>query len=184
MQVREKTRQEIEAKLKTLGNYVKMDYLQSCLKQPIDFDTKRFIFLTLAELYNEKKMFLEAGKMMQNAAPINTAKKAIINDYIAAARMFVRAGNFDNADIMFERALGHANDNEKFEIKQKKIDAYKNQAGEYLKNDKRNNAVLSFEKLLDLNLAQSERKEIQEKLLILYERLGKIREYFNLKRAM
>jgi len=184
MLVKEKNRREIEERLKGLGNYVKIDYLASCLKQQIDFDTKRFVLIKLAELYKEKKMYLESGKMMQNAAPINTTNKAMINDYILAAEMFVKAGNFYSADMAFEKALGCSGDNQRFEVKQIKIDLYKSQAEHYLKNDKRSGAAIAFERLLELNLAPTERREIQEKLLNLYEKLGKIREYSNLKRAM
>lgn len=185
MLVKEKNRREIEERLKALGNYVKIDYLNSCLKQSaLDFDTRRFVLLELARLYKEKKMHLEAGKMLQSAAPINTGYKGMIQDYVASAEMFAKAGNFENADISFEKAIGCANEKEKFEIKQIKIDRYKAQAEEYYKNDKRHNAMVAFEKLLELNLAPSERKEVQEKLLSLYDRLGKIRDYYSLKRAM
>ncbi len=185
MLVKERNRREVEEKLKGLGNYVKIDYLLSCLKQPfIDFDTRRFVLLELAKLYKEKKMFLEAGKMIQSAAPINTTYKGMINDYVASAEMFVKAGNFDNADISFEKAIGCASDKERFDIKQIKIDCYKGQAEEFFRNDKRNNAMIAFEKLLTLNLAGSERREVQEKLLGLYDKLGRIREYYSLKRGM
>ena len=184
MQVREKSRREIEEKLKTLGNYVKIDYLLSCLKQPVDFDTRKFVLVNLGQLYKEKKMYLEAGKMMQSAAPINTTFKGMIEDYVKSGELFVKAGSFDNADIAFEKALACGNEREKFEIKQKKIDFIKAQGEVYLKNDKRNSALLTYEKLLSLNLAESERREVQTKLLGLYERLGKIREFNSLKRAM
>ena len=185
MQIKEKNRKEIEIRLKTLGNYVKIDYLASCLKeQSLDFDTRRYVLLELAKLYKERKMFSEAGKMLHAAAPINTTYKGMLSDYVASAEMFVKGGNFENSDISFEKALACANDNEKFEIKQIKIDYYKHRAEEYLRDDKRTNAVAAFEKLLTLNLALTERKEIQEKLLNLYDKLGRIKDYYNLKNNM
>jgi len=42
------TRRDIEAKLSSVGDYVKMDFLQQCLKKNIDFDTKRFVMVKLA----------------------------------------------------------------------------------------------------------------------------------------
>lgn len=184
MQVREKTRREIEEKLKTLGNYVKIDYLLSCLKQPIDFDTRRFILLELTKLYEEKKMFLEAGKMINNAAPINTAFSGKIADFVKAAELFVKGGSFDQADVAFDKALASCNEKQKQEVKNKKIDFYKQQAELYLQNDKRHSALSAYEKLLTLNLGETERRLAQERLLGLYERLGKIREFYALKRGM
>lgn len=184
MQVKEKNRREIEEKLRSLGNYVQIDYLLSCLKQQIDFDTKKFVLLKLSKLYEDKKMYLEAGKMMQSAAPINTTFLSIVGDYTKAAELFVKAGNFDNADIAIEKAMANANDKQRQEIKNKKIDLYKKQADFYYESDKRNSALLAYEKLLSLNLGESERRESQSKLLGLYSRLGKIREFYALRRAM
>jgi hypothetical protein len=56
------------------------------------------------------------------------------------------------------------------------------QAKDYLKRYKRKNAMIAFEKLLEINLTDPERKEVQNTLLDLYEKLGKIREFYNLKR--
>ena len=185
MQVKERTRREVEEKIKTLGAFVKMDYLTSCLKQPIDFDTRRFVLLKLAELYKEKKMFFEAGKMMHNAAPINTTIMEKINDYVHSGELFLKSGNFEHADIAFDKAIGSCEiERQRTYIKDKKINFYKQQAKFYLQNEKRQSAAHAYEKLLSLNLAESEKKEAQETLLELYQKLGKIREFYALKRTM
>ncbi len=167
-----------------MGDYLKINYLRNCLKQSLDFDTKRFVLVKLGELYEGKKMFLEAGKMMMNVAPINTTFQAKTNDFLKSAELFIKAGNFDEADIAFEKALGCCNDREKEIVKAKRMEYYRNQAKIYFDNDKRQSAVLAFEKLLALSPPENERKEVQEKLLGLYERLGKIRDFYNLKRVM
>ena len=66
------SRREIDAKLAASGDYVKMDYLQACLKKPLDFDTKRFVMTKLASIYESRMMYLEAGKLVRNVADINT----------------------------------------------------------------------------------------------------------------
>ena len=184
MEVKERNRHEVEERLKSMGDYMKIHYLNTCLKKQFDFDTKRFALLKLSELYESKKMFLDAAKMMMNAAPINTTFQGKMADFIQAAELFVKAGNFEEADIAFERALGCGNDNEKWNIKQKRIDLYKNQAFDYFESDKRHSALVAYEKLLAYNLSETERREVQSKLLYLYEKLGKIKEYGNLKRVM
>ena len=185
MHVKEKSRREIEEKLKTLGAFVKIDYLTSCLKQPIDFDTRRFALLKLAELYEEKKMFFEAGRMMHNAAPINTTIMEKISDYVYAGELFLKSGNFEHADIAFERAIGACEtEQQRTNVKDKKINFYKQQAKSYLDNEKRQSAALAYEKLLSFNLASNEKKEAQETLLELYQKLGKIKEFYSLKRTM
>ena len=184
MQVKEKNRREIEERLGKMGDYVKIDYLISCLKRDLDFDSKRFCLIKLSGLYESRKMFLEAGKMMQNAAPISVTFNGKIDDFLKAAGLFVRAGNFDFADASFEKAMSVGNENQREEIKEKRVKLYKEQADFYLKNDKRSNALAAYEKILLLNLKGDERKEIQKSLLGLYDKLGKIREFYSLKRIM
>ena len=61
---------------------------------------------------------------------------------------------------------------------------YLAQAQEFLKKDKRKHAVETFEKILEMpDLLPSERQEVQKNLLDLYEKLGKIREYYTLKKG-
>ncbi len=184
MITKEANRRDIEAKLNTMGDYVKIDYLMRCLKQQLDFDSRRFCLVKLSELYEAKKMFLEAGKMLQGAAPINALDKGKINDFVKSAELFIKAGNFEFADIAFEKAMAYGTERDKWDVKQKKIDFYKNQADEYFVKDKRNSAMLAYEKFLSLNITESEKKTAQEKLLALYGRLGKIKEFTNLKRVM
>ena len=184
MLIKEKTRREVEEKLKSLGDFVKIDYLTSCLKQQVDFDTRKFVLLQLSKLYEDKKMFVEAGKMIELAANINTTFQNQINDFLKAAELFVKGGDFDKADKSFEKALVAGNTVEKVMIKHRRKEIYIQQAEFYLKNDRRNHAALSYERLLSFDLDILEKKKVQEKLLNLYEKLGKIRDYYSLKRIM
>ena len=81
MDVREKNRHEIEARLSTMGDYVKMEYLNDCLKKITDFETRRFVMIRLADIYEAKKMFLEAGKLFRKIAEINTSTSNKISDF-------------------------------------------------------------------------------------------------------
>lgn len=176
------SKREVEAKLAVVGDYVKMDYLQACLKKPLDFDTKKFVLVKLAEIYESKKMFLEAGKMMRNAAEINTTYDGKIQDFMKSFEFLARGGFFDEAEISFTKALGCATELQKQRLKTKKKDVYFAQAREFLKKDKRKHAMDIYERILTLpEISSAERQESQQNLLNLYEKLGKIREYYNLK---
>lgn len=185
MLVKERNRREIEERLKGMGDYVKIDYLASCLKQQLDFDSRKFVLLELSDAYESKRMFTDAGKLMQNAAAINTTIAGQITDYVRAGNLFVRGGNFDEADSVFDRALALCvNEGQRRDVKKTKKSLYKSQAEFYITTDKRKNAMIAHEKLLSLDLDSQEKKEVQEKLLTLYEKLGKIRDFYNLKRGM
>lgn len=184
MKIQERTKQEVEAKLSTMGDYVKMDYLQRALGSGLDFETRKFVLLQLSRLYETKGMYLEAGKLMKNAAEINTTFKSKITDFMKSVELYVRGGNYTEADFVFAQALALGTDREKSELKMLMKNYYLTQARGYSKVDKRSLAKKAYEKLLSLELGPQERKDIQKELLVLYEKLGNIRDYYKLKEGM
>ncbi len=185
MDVREVTRREVEAKLATVGDYVKMDYLQACLKKQLDFDTKKFVLTKLSGIYESRKMFLEAGRLTRISADINTTYDGKIGDFVRSAELFIKGGNFSEADVSVVKALADATQKQKVQIKSKIKEHYKLQASELLKRDKRKNAMDVYQKILTMpELTVDEKKDAQLKLLNLYEKLGKIKEYSSLKRQI
>ena len=184
MKVAEKTRKEIEEKFVKMGDYVKIDYLSSCLKNNIDFDTRKFVLVKLSGLYENKKMFLEAGKMMKAAAEINTTYQAKVDDFVKAAGLFIQGSHFDDADGAVKGAFSVANDSQKNVVNTKIKEFYKTQAEVHIRNDRRSLALRTYEKMLTLNLNEIERRETNEKLLGLYDKLGKIRDFYTLKRNL
>jgi len=183
MWVKEKTKQEIEEKYAEMGEYVKMDYLSSCLKNHLDFDTRKFVLVKLMGLYEEKKMFLDSGRMMMSAAEINTTFQNKINDFVKAAELFIKGGDYFIAESSMNKALALASDIQRGEIKNSVKEFYKTQARLLMDKDKRNNAMNVYKNLLEFDLDDEERSEITDKLLSLYERLGKMMEYDRLKKG-
>ena len=184
MHVKEKTRRDVEEKLKTLGAFVKIDYLTSCLKQPIDFDTRRFVLLTLSGIYEKRGIFLEAGKLLRHASDINPTEMGKKQELVKSAELFVKGNNFDEADTSFKKALIIAGVSEKRNLDLSRKNMYKKYADECLTRDKRRQAVEAYERLLSIDLDAGEKEDIKKKLIGLYEKLGKIREFYNLKRGM
>ncbi len=176
------TKKEIEAKLSSVGDYVKMDYLQSCLKKQLDFDTKRFVLLKLSSIYESSKMYLEAGKLMRIAADINTTFEGKTNDFVKSVELFIKSGNYNEADISFNKAMALANERQKVGIKIKIKDFYKSHSRDLISKDKRKHAMEAYEKILTLDLDPIEKKEVQSNLLDLYQKLGKITDYYSLKK--
>lgn len=177
------TRREVEAKLQTVGDYVKMDYLTACLKKNIDFDTKKYVLNKLSAIYESRRMFAEAAKLMKASADINTTFDGKIADFMKSVDLFVKGGVYDEADISFTKAFALANAKQKEELKAKRKGMYTAQVKEYLSRDKRKHAMQTYEKILTLDLDAAERKQVQQELMALYEKLGKVREYYNLKKT-
>jgi len=183
--ITEKSRGEIEQKLKTMGDYVKMNYLQRALRSPIDFDTKKFVLLKLTEIYEQSKMYLEAARMMKAAAEINTTFKDKTKDYMKSVECYIKGGDYAEADRIFAQALALGSDREKAEMKTALKNIYYNQAKSYSDANKRNYTRKLYEKMATMpELNAQEKKEVQVQLMQLYEKLGLIREYYNLKRGL
>lgn len=177
-------RREIEAKLPSMGDYVRIDYLTRCLKDGLDFDTRKFVLTKLAELYNAKGMYNEAGRMLSGAAEINATFQGKINDYIRTAEFFVKGADFDAADTSFNKAIACCNGLQKDVVKNKRRELYLAQAKALLARDKRKNALDVYEKLMEIDLGPEDKRQVQSTLLSLYEKLGKVKEFYNLKRNM
>ena len=179
------TRKEVEAKLVGVGDYVKMDFLQRCLKKNLDFDTKRFVMIKLVQVYEIRSMFLEAGKIARNVADINTTFEGKYNDFAKSMDLFVKGGDYNEAEVSFKKALACSSEKNKLVLKNRLKEILKARAKELIAKDKRKNAMDAYEKLSELPFLDSlERKEVQTALSHLYQKLGKIREFGNLQRVM
>lgn len=178
------TKKEIENKLNSVGDYVKIDFLSQCLKKHLDFDTKKFVQIKLSGLYEERGMPSEAAKLMNHTAEINTTYQGKINDYMKSCELYIKAARFDESDETFNRALACGNERQKVEMKIKRKEFYKKEAAENLKKDKRKHALTYYEKILSLDLMPDEKKQTQMIVLDIYNKLGKVREYINLKKQI
>ena len=177
------SRREIEAKLAGVGDYVKMDYLQQCLKKQIDFETKRFVMVKLSAIYESRLMFLDAAKLIKNVADINTTFEGKYNDFAKSMELFIKAGDYDEAEGSFKKALACGNERQRAALKIRLKDVYKKRAGELLAKDKRKNAMDIYERIVALPyIDANERKESQKVLMQLYQRLGKIKEFYALQK--
>ncbi len=184
MNTNEFTRRAIEEKIAAMGDYVKISYLSNSLKKSLDFDTRKFVLTTLSRLYEDRKMLNEAGKMLSFSADINTTFNGKITDFLKSTELFIKGGSYDEADMSFKKALAVANTSQKTELKKRVKDMYQVQAKEYLARDKRKNAVKAYEKLLSLDLDPQEKDAIKAKLVVLYESLGKVREFYNMRKSL
>ena len=176
------SKSDIEEKLAGRGEFVQMDYLSKLLKERLHRDTKKFIYLKLIEIYNKRGMFNDVGKMYEAISEISIAFSEKIKYYVKAVGYYIKSGFFDKADYAMKKALGEANSVERNEIVFVIKDFYKRQAEDYEKELKRNHAARIYEKLLEMNISDSERKEINKKLMELYEKLGRLKEFYALKK--
>lgn len=175
---------EIEEQLAGKGDFVQIDYLTKFLEEPLTMDMKKFVFLKLAVLYEKTSMLKEAAKNYDNAAMVSIAFSEKINHYMKEAELYIKADDFEKSDEAMKKAMSQANSTEKNEIYLAIKELYKRQAEAYGKNLKRASVARVYERLLEMKISDSERKEIKEKLLEIYDKLGKTKEYLILKKGL
>ena len=173
---------DIGEQIQGKADYTKMDYLTNLLKQKLHRDTKKFVYLKLIEIYEKKNMFNDVGKMYEGISTISIAFSEQIKNNLKATEYYIKAGFFDKADYAMRNALNEANSVERNDINLSVKNFYKKQAEEYEKKIKRNSAAKIYEKLLEMNISGQERKEIKERLIELYEKLGRLKEFYAMKK--
>jgi len=178
------TKSEIERELYGKGDFVLIDNITRLLKEHLPTDTKKFLYVKLIETYERRNMFSESAKLYEGLAELAITFNEKINCFIKAAEDYIKAGFFDKADYSIKKAISDANSSERPQIDLKIKEFYKRQAEVYEKERRRNNAVKIYEKLLGMNISEMEKSEIKVKLLTLYENLGMVRDFMELKKRM
>jgi len=177
------SKSELERELDGKGDFIQIDIVNKFLGRSSELkrDTKKFLFLRLAEIYERRLMIREAAKMYDNLGILVISFSEKIKYFLKEVKLLISKGEFNRAEEAMKKAISQASSVEReniyFEVKH----FYKEQAREYEEKMKRNHAVRIYEKLLEMRLDFSERKEIKEKLLELYDKLGEIRKYEYLK---
>ena len=175
------SKSEIEEELKGMGDFIKIDYLTKFSKETLPIDIKKFIYLKLAEIYEKVSMFESAARSFNDVALISIAFSEKIKYYVKEAELYIKTGHFERVDQAINKARNEANASQKAEIYFVIKEFYKKQAQIYEKEMRRNKASTIYEKLFQMKISEQEKQEIKEKLLDLYEKLGKFKEHSALK---
>lgn len=181
---KEMKRAEIENELKGKGDFVLIDNMTRFLKENLSNDIKRFVYSKLVGIYEKRNMFSVAANGYQNLAKLSLSPSDKINYLIKETECYIKAGFYDNADIALKNAMGEVKASEKLKIMLSIKEFYKNQAQNYEKEKRRQKALKTYEKLLTMNLLDTEKNEINKKLLELYKELGMITEYMNMEKKL
>jgi tetratricopeptide (TPR) repeat protein len=175
------TKAEIEKELAGKGDYVLIDNITRFAKENIPTDIRKFIYTKLSEIYEKRNMFGDAADIYGRLAEISTAADKT-NNLIKETQCYIKAGFFDRADLALKKIISEVKAGERATIMISIKEFYKNQARLYEKEKRRNRAAKTYEKLLTLNISDSEKDEINKKLLGLYKELGMIDELMNMRK--
>ncbi len=178
---------QIEAKLKTFFSpMVKIEYLENCLKQMLPNDAARFCHLNLAELYTQRLMFGPAARQMESAAEKATTYKDKASFYLREISLLLKINDFLMIDKAYKKALLCANTTaDKEAIKNYLKGEMMGLARDYELKNKRSNASLLYERLIDMPITnEAEKRELMSKVASLNAKLGKLKEAIRYEQMM
>jgi len=181
MLTKDMRKKEIEETLENKGDFVKIDYLSNYLKQTPPIEMRKFGYLKLAEIYLQKSMFSEAAKMYKNISINSLTFREKRENYMKESKAYILAGNFEASDEALKRAMAEGNSREKEKCYEEVVQFYKKE-GSKMETKMKSGAVIKlYEKLIRMRINQEEKLRLKEKLLELYDKLGKRKEYNLLK---
>jgi len=178
---------EIDSKLKTyIGDMVKIEYLENCLRQLLPNDAARFCHLKLSELYGNRMMYGPAARQMESAADKSVTYKDKLDLYLREIEYCIKMNDYLMIDKAFKKALLCGNNSaEKETIKSALKRMLITQAADYEKRNKRSNAAQIYERLIEMPITnEAEKRELMGKVASLNAKLGKLKEAIRYEQMM
>lgn len=175
MQILERTKNEIEAKTRTMSDFLKMEYLELCSKKFADIEIQRFCYKELAKLYENKFMYTEALKYITKLKGVCIMNREKVECLFKEIELLIKSGAYEKADLVFRDAVKELNENDRFELKKRITEAYYEEVKKLEKSSKYSGLIRVYESLIHY-VVDNERTQIKRKIMELYKRLGKVRE--------
>jgi tetratricopeptide (TPR) repeat protein len=181
---KEMTKVEIEKELMNKGDYVLIDNMTRFLKENLPVDIKRFVSLKLVEVYERRGMFADAAAIYDKLIEICLIPLDKVNYRTRATECYIKSGFYDKADLAMKNLSGEAKLGDKAKINSSIKTFYLTQAQAYEKEKRRAKAIQTYQRILTMNLLDSEKNDINKKLLELYNQTGMIKEFMDMKKRL
>jgi len=172
---------DIEVFLKGKGDFVQIDHLTRYLKLMPPIEMRKFAYLKLAEIYSTKEMYSSAAESFKSAAVNSVIFREKQENFLKEAKALIMAGKFDESDKALKKSLDEANSKEKESLYNELVSFYKKEIEKLEKKNKLGTLINLYEKFLRLKVRDSDKEEVKEKLLKIYEKLGRVKDYKILK---
>lgn len=177
--------EDIRSRLKTLSPMLKQEYLENLLRRlNLDPNIRLMCSREVTELYVVRGLWANAAKIMESAATYIHNQNIKKDIYKQAAVLYLRAMDLLMAEDCFRKCLENAMEKEKPMLKKEIENVHFIEAATMENNGKRAKAVEVYERMLRLSPDPMLQRKINEKLVVLYEKLGRIRDHLNLRDSM
>ena len=122
------------------------------------------------------KLYGNAAEMYRNIAANSLTYKEKMEAYTNECESCILSGDFLGADKALKRAMDEANLREKEGIKIHIINFYKKLAEDCEKQMKRSQASKIYEKLLKMDIPETEKDALRAKITGIQDKIGKIKD--------
>lgn len=179
------TEEDILLKVKSLSSMLQQEYLENLLQRlNLDPNLKVFSSRKLADLYARRGMYASAARVITQAASISPTFSVKKDLSMEAGMMALKAGDYLLADDSFRHATEEAPQHEKAKIQKEAQDLFLFEAEQLEHRGRVARAIQLYERLLRSDMDLAIIRKIKEKLVILYEKVGKIDDSMNMKRSL
>ena len=181
MQILEDNLEGIKTRADTMSDFLKMEYLELCANKFTEFNILKYCYLELIRLYENKILYLDALKYLFKLQMIVTSNIEKAELFGKEIEILIKGGYYERVDGAYKnhaKLIGNF-----YPLKRKIIELYKSEAGKFEKGNKNNSLLKVYEKLIPM-LEGAERNEYQKKLIIVYDKLGKVRESLALEKTI
>ncbi|MEN9626763.1 MAG: hypothetical protein RL557_1091 [archaeon] len=177
------TKEEIVAKANSMSDFLKMEYLEKCAMRVKDTDVLRYCYGELMKLYEGRIMYSDALKYLAKLQSLATFSRDKFQLYEKEIDICIKAGNYERVADAFKSATKLVGEIDAINLRRKIIKWYQLEAQKFEQTNKQVSALRVYERLIPL-LTDTERNETKKKLLVIYKKLGKVKESIELEKGM
>jgi tetratricopeptide (TPR) repeat protein len=176
--------EEIRQGLSTfLSDELRAEFLENCLRKKLADSVKKNVHILLAQIYERKRWYGNAVKNVGAALSCTD----VYREKIALSMKLGQLNILDDKHVFardaFKMAVDFSNTEEKKKIGREIKDIYMNTARSFESKTKFAKAVSIYEYALDL-LGDAEKRDVKQKLAVLYEKLGRITDSMRMKKEI
>lgn len=181
MQILENNLEEVKRKADTMSDFLKMEYLELCAQKFIDFYILKYCYTELIRLYKSKLLYLDALKYLTKLRSMSLSDDEKSQLFVKEIEILIKGGYYDRVDVAYKNSIKLTDD--VYLLRRKIIELYKLEADKFEKSNKNQSLLRIYEKLIPM-LSDAEKDEYQKKLLVVYKKLGKVKESLALERSI
>lgn len=181
MYVLEKNREEVRNRANTMSDFLRMEYLGSCTETIRDLSVLEYCYAELARLYENKVMYTEALKYLAKLSSLTTTNTSKLKIFEKQIEILIKSGNYDRVLDYYKEAAKIATTINAYDLKRKIVEMFYAEASK-LEDGKKYYALSKLYERLILFLTDYEKTEAKKKLLVCYDKLGKVRESIELEK--